>query len=382
MKLEARSNIRNILILAFLFMLSIPAANGQGAEKQPMAEEVFTNVKALKGLTVNEFMETMGFFSASLGANCNYCHISASGGDWKLYADDSVATKRTARGMIAMMNAMNKQFFAGRRALTCYSCHRGSDKPKVIPNLDDLYAPPPLEPTDDFVESEAKAPTAQQVLDKYLNALGGVQKLNAVMSYAGKGTYKGYDTPNVPFEIYAKAPNSRALLVQTPNGLASTIFNGTNGWTATPATDRPVPLLTAAPGRELDAARLDGDMMFPARIKQAFTEWKVGLPYFIDDRDIVVLQGSAPGKTPARFYFDKETGLLVRYVRYYNSVVGLGPTRFDFSDYREIGGIKLPYKFNITWLDGRGVMELTDLRVNVPVDASKFAKPAQPPVAK
>ena len=226
MKYPASFRSLNVLILAFVFVVTIPSLFGQAAPKQPMAEEVFTNIKSLKGLTANEFMETMGFFSASLGANCNYCHITASGGDWKLYADDSVATKRTTRGMIAMVNAMNKQFFGGKRMLTCYSCHRGSDKPKVIPNLDELYAEPLLETSDDFVVSEAKTPTADQVLDKYINALGGAQKLNAVTSYVGKGTYKGYDTPPVPFEIYAKAPNSRALLVQTPNGLASTIFNG------------------------------------------------------------------------------------------------------------------------------------------------------------
>ena len=260
-----------------------------------------------------------------------------------------------------------------------YACHRGSDKPKVIPNLDELYAEPLLETSDDFVVSEAKTPTADQVLDKYINALGGAQKLNAVTSYVGKGTYKGYDTPPVPFEIYAKAPNSRALLVQTPNGLASTIFNGTNGWTATPATDRPIPLLQAAPGQETELARLDGEMMFPGHIKQLFTEWKVGLPYIINDRDIVVLQGSSPGKTPARFYFDKETGLLVRYVRYYNSIVGQAPVRYEFADYREVNGVKFPYKFNYIWLDGRGFMELKEVQVNVPVDNAKFAKPAEPP---
>ncbi|MEQ1947615.1 MAG: c-type cytochrome [Bryobacteraceae bacterium] len=377
MKFPAKFTTYSVFILAFLFLLSIPAMYGQAAEKQPMAEEVFKNITALKGLTASEFMETMSFYSASLGANCNYCHITASAGDWKLYADDTVKTKRTTRAMIAMVNAMNKQFFAGRKMLTCYSCHRGSDKPKVIPNLDDLYAEPPIEPNDDFLVSELKTPTADQVLDKFINALGGAQKLGAVNSYMGKGTYKGYDTPKVPFEIWAKTPNQRALLVQSPNGLASTIFDGRNGWTATPGTDRPIALQNAAE-REGAALKLDAEMMFPANIKKSFATWKVGLPYFINDRDIVVLEGSSPGKSPARFYFDKETGLLVRYVRYYNSVAGLSPTRLEFDDYREVSGVKLPFKFNIIWLGGRGFLEVSDYQVNVPVDAAKFNKPADP----
>ena len=378
MKLTASSGFSNVL-LAILFLLNISLVSGQQAAppKQPLAEDVFKNIKALRGITASEFMETMGFFSASLGANCNYCHVGESGGDWSKYADDSVPQKRTARGMVAMVATMNKQFFGGRRVLTCYSCHRGADHPKVIPNLDELYADPSQEPTDAFLEQEPKKISADQVLDKYLQALGGVQKLNAITSYVGKGTYGGYDTPKVPFDIYAKAPNQRAAIVHTPNGDSSNVFDGRNAWVAAPATDRPITLLTLE-GKALDAAKVDGDMLFPARIKQMFTEWKVGFPYILNDRDTLVLEGSGGGRGPVRFYFDKETGLLTRLVRYVDTVVGLSPTRYDFSDYREIAGVKMPYKWNVTWLDGRGSVELTDLQVNVPVDASKFAKPATP----
>src|SRR5258707_14838491 len=103
-------------------MLGIRPMTGQEPKPQ-MAEEVFKNVQVLKGISVNEFMGTMGFFSASLSLNCTDCHVSDSSGDWGKYADDT-ALKRTARRMILMVNALNKTSFGGRRAATCYSCHR------------------------------------------------------------------------------------------------------------------------------------------------------------------------------------------------------------------------------------------------------------------
>ena len=156
-------------------------------------------------MSSNEFMETMSFFSASLGANCNYCHVGESGGDWAKYADDSVPQKQTARRMVVMVAAMNKMYFGGKRALTCYSCHRHAESPKVIPNLDDLYGAPLAESTDDFLEQSPRKISADQVLGGYIAALGGARSLGAITSFIGKGTYEGFDTPKQPFEIYASA---------------------------------------------------------------------------------------------------------------------------------------------------------------------------------
>jgi hypothetical protein len=63
-------------------------------------------------------------------------------------------------------------------------------------------------------------------------------------------------------------------------------------------------------------------------------------------------------------------------VRYTNSPVGRIPTRVDYSDYRDVGGVKMPFKWTVTWLDGRETFELTDVQPNVAIDAAKFGKPA------
>ena len=145
-------------------------------EKPATSEQVFKNVRALKGIPVDQFMATMGFFSASLGETCTDCHSAESGGNWDKYADDN-PRKNTARGMIAMMNAINKTYFGGRREITCYSCHRGVERPDVTPSLADLYGPPQLKEPDELREPLGKKIPAGEILDKYVLAVGGAGRL-------------------------------------------------------------------------------------------------------------------------------------------------------------------------------------------------------------
>src|SRR5499426_4617798 len=142
----------------------------QTAQKPLMAEEVFKNVQILKGIPVNQFMDTMGFFAASLGLNCVYCHVSESLENWDRFADD-VPRKRMARTMILMVDDINKTKFGGRRALTCYTCHRGAQAPRVIPSLADQYGLPTEDPNlVEIVPDAPKSPTAEEILDKYIQA--------------------------------------------------------------------------------------------------------------------------------------------------------------------------------------------------------------------
>src|SRR3984885_10258165 len=96
-------------IVIYLLGMALNAqtpAPAQTADKPLMSDQVFKNVQVLKGIPVNEFMDTMGFFAASLGLNCVFCHTDESLEDWSHFADD-VPRKRAARGMIAMVNNLN-----------------------------------------------------------------------------------------------------------------------------------------------------------------------------------------------------------------------------------------------------------------------------------
>ena len=372
-----RTTLAAVLCAAFA---SGQAASGQ---KPQMAEDVFKNVQVLKGISVSEFMGTMGFFSASLSLNCTDCHSSESSGDWAKYADDT-PLKRTARRMVVMVNTINKNNFAGRRAVTCYSCHRGTIFPKVIPNLADQYGtPPPDDPNEVEIPAKAAAgPAADVILEKYIDALGGAQRLAGLKSFTAKGTYGGYDTDleAVPLDIFAKAPGQRSAVVHLRVGDSITTYDGRAGWIAAP--DKPVPLITLL-GEDLDGVRLDAALAFPAGIKQALSQWRAGFPKAsIGDREVQIVQGTAPGGSRVKLFFDQQSGLLLRTLRYTDTAVGVIPAQTDYSDYREVSGVKMPFHIVVTWTDGQSTIELSEIQPNPAIDASKFAQPAPAPPPK
>ena len=209
---------------------ALVAGQGGAAPKPPMAEEVFKNVRVLKGIPVDEFMGTMGIFSAALGMSCEDCH-SASDEKWENYALDTSPRKTTARRMIQMMAAINQGSFGGRQVVTCYTCHRGNDRPKVTPSLAAIYSAPPPEEPPDIITPATGAPSIDQVLDKYLQAIGGSQRLAALTSFVAKGTSVSYGPEGTmrPIEIYAKAPEQRTVIIHTLDGDSTTTYDGGSG---------------------------------------------------------------------------------------------------------------------------------------------------------
>src|SRR5689334_9826651 len=235
-----------------LCLVCIASAAGQAAPAgQRMSEQAFKNVTVLKGIPVDEFMNTMGFISAATNYNCADCHVEPkSEGDWGAYAQDT-PRKATARKMILMVQDINKNNFAGARVVTCYTCHRNlQGAPKITPSLAEQYGEPPT-PDPNEVEirrQAADAPSADQVFDKYLQAVGGAQKAAAITSIVFKGTYQGYAEPKASVDIYVKAPNQRAsyqraMIVHTDAGDRTTTFDGSNGWMAAPSMDKPFPVI-------------------------------------------------------------------------------------------------------------------------------------------
>jgi hypothetical protein len=324
----------------------------------------------------------MGFISAATNYNCIDCHVEAKvEGDWSTYAQDT-PRKQTARKMILMVQEINKTNFSGARVVTCYTCHRNlQGAPKITPRLAEQYGEPP-DPDPNEVEIRRQnpdAPSADQVFDKYLQAIGGAQKANAVTSIVFKGTYEGYAEPKAPLDIYVKAPSQRTMIAHTDAGDRTTTFNGTNGWMAAPAADKPFPLTTFT-GGDLDGARLDAVLSLPAGIKQAITRPLVGTA-MIDDKDVMVVQGTANGgRSSIKLYFDKQSGLLMRQVRFADTIIGRVPTQVDYSDYRDVAraGVKLPFHIITTWTDGRSDVLLTSAETNVAIDAAKFNQPTPP----
>ena len=367
-----RSAISAFLAIVMLLLVLV-SARGQAApgQKPQMAEDVFKSVQVLRGIPVDEFMDTMGMFASSLGYDCASCHDDGIASDRAAFAITTPAIQR-ARQMILMMNALNRANFSGEQRVTCFTCHRGSYRPETVPNLALQYG----ELTDDpnaMIILPDRNGSADPIFAKYIQALGGAERLAKLTSFAAKGTYTGFTTSGagVRVEIFAKAPNQRTQIIHMPEGDSVKSYDGRACWVAEKW--RPLPLMPLT-GGNLEGARLDVLMSFPAQIQKAFSQWQV-TSTTIDDRKILVLQGTNTGQLPVNLYFD-EAGLLVRVVRWNKVAVGTIPTQIDYSDYREVAGVKMPFHIVVTWTDGQDTFELSDIQPNVPIDAAKFATPA------
>ncbi len=379
---------RTILVAASMLaisMITVGIARGQAETEQSgqLAEDVFVNVPALGGLPVDEFMDTMGMFSASLGMTCTDCHVAESNNDPLAYGDET-SRKRTSRAMIQMVNAINRDNFGGVPFVSCYTCHRADPSPKAVPSLVLQYSVPPDDPNEIFFpeQGEGNLPSADELFDRYIEALGGAGPVGDLSSFVATGFYSGYDTDlqPVPMEVYVNAPNQRATVVHAhfddnhaTDGIST--YDGSEGWISAPA--NLVPLLELT-GTNLEGARTEAVLSFPAA-GRAFRQWRVGYPKIIDGRRIQPIQGTRDGQTPVNLFFDNESGLLVRLVRYSETDVGTVPTQIDYSDYREVSGVMMPFDWIVTWTNGQSTIDINEFQTNVPIDPARFQTPADSP---
>jgi hypothetical protein len=346
------------------------AAQGQGSAQAPvLTDEVFKSVQVLKGIPVDTFFEAMGMFASSMGDDCTFCHVKEAYFDRAKFAVSTPKIVR-ARGMVLMMNGINKSYFQGEPRVTCFTCHRGNNTPVREPDLSLQYGASPENPNV-IAFPEYPLMSANTLFEKYLQAIGGRQRVAALSSFVGRGTYEGFDTgfAKIPVEVYSKAPNLRTMVVKMGGGESFRVFDGRNGWMAGP--DTPVPILQLT-GGNLERARLEALVAFPANIPQAFTQWKVGRTA-IDGREVFIVQGGEEGLT--NFYFD-QSGLLVRLVRWTVTPVGRVPTQIDYKDYRDVNGVKMPFQWTVSQTYMQMSVALSEVQPNASVDTAKFNKPA------
>jgi photosynthetic reaction center cytochrome c subunit len=373
-------------ITAMVMVGALPAAQ--------TSDQVFKNVQVLKGIPVDDFMGTMGLMSAAIGYDCSECHIGAGTEKVNWAADNG--KKVIARRMVTMVAAINRDNFQGRQVVTCWSCHHGRDRPATTPAMEKVYGEASLE-SDDVITQAPGQPTAESIIDKYLQAVGGRERLDSLKSYIAKGSSVGFGGfgGGGHVQIFAKFPDERTTLIQfdasTGRGDSVRAYDGHAGWIKTPLAVLTDYELT---GGELDGAKLDAELSFPGQIKRVLTNLRVGLPTTISDlpgpssqtaneaktssmqdRLVNVVQGTGPRGSVATLYFDQTSGLLLRVLRYGNTPIGRVPTQVDYDDYRDVGGIKIPFRLTFAWLDGRDAIQLSEVQTNVPIDAARFARP-------
>ena len=356
--------LKQIIQTTFAVAVTLGAAaftaqpvRAQAAAAPKAAEEVFKNIVQLKGTPADQLGPAMTFMASSLGVECTFCHVAG-----KMEADDKGA-KKTAREMMAMQAAINKESFRGQLQVTCFSCHRGSARPVNTPPV--LEGDAPARPAAPATPGAA-ATTADQIVEKYVTAMGGADAIKKVTSRVMKGTILAGGSER-PIELFTKSPNKR---ISISNGQSFTAFDGTAGWMRD--TGRPAHDMSAS---EAEAAGLDAEFSLALRLKEIFPQLRRGRPETIAGVECETLNASRPGRPPVRLYFDKNSGLLLRMVRYAETPVGRNATQIDYADYREMDGVKSPFRWTLSRPNGRFTIQVKEAKNNVPVEDARFAKP-------
>ncbi len=362
--------LAGVLVTAMALRAAQPGqtSSGDSSSAPKTTEQVFKNIKVLKGIPASQLIPAMQFIAASLGVKCDHCHAEGH------FDSDEKKPKETARKMMTMMFAINKDNFDNECKVTCFSCHRGADKPLSIPIVSEAAEMMAQPQSGDTTPLDLNLlPAASTLIDKYVQSVGGAAAIEKVTSRVEKGATSGFGH-TFPAEAFYKASGQMAVFTYFPNGQSSTVFSGHEGWQVFPG--RPKRPLE---GADLQAARMDSDLHFPVDLNTMFTEFKSAPPEKIAGQQAFQVIGLNPGQPPLELYFDGSSGMLVRLVRYAESPLGLYPTQIDYADYREQQGVKIPFRITTSHPGSSSTFQIEQVEQNVAIDDSKFAAPSDEP---
>jgi hypothetical protein len=330
------------------------------------AEQVYKNIQVLQGIPADQLDPAMRVFEGSLGVGCNFCHVDDR-------SKDDMETKVTARKMIAMMFTINKSSFGGRPVVTCNTCHHGESVPVGLLTLPEQTAM--------LAEREAQPalPTANQILAKYVEALGGEQAIRKITSRLITATRQNLSLPRFPLpppfqvERYYKAPNLTVVIMHTPAGIIASGFDGSTAWSQ----DAKGRVSEAGGVVQIRAGR-SANLYESLDMKQEYTRMEVQGKQKVGDRDAYLVIGYPQGDSPERLFFDAQAGLLLRKITTLPTSVGEFPSGTDYDDYRDVGGgVKFPFLIRILGVSPTisATIRVQKVQDNVAIDNAKFAKP-------
>jgi len=366
-----------LAVLTLLAVSALAFAQGvqkTGAEKEPVhpgtatpktAEQAFKNIQSLKGVPAEQLIPAMQYFNASLGVECNFCHVTQP--QWAPDKDDK-EEKRRARQMIAMTQSINQGHFKGQPEVGCATCHGGLSHPRsVAPLVEEKPKPPQFRSA-----RGQQLPSVEEVVQAYEKAIGGQPAIQKLSTRTVKATLTTSQGQTLQIELVQKAPDKTRSIITLPNGqVREQVFNGAAGWIKTARG------VNEAAGPELAALRInsrfDRDLM-PA---SGLAHTRVIGTDMVDGHECYVLRGQDPDSDfSERLYFDKQSGLLLRRASVQRTLFGPLGDSTEYSDYKEVQGVKVAFTTRRSTPETVVTRKLDAIEFNQTVDDSKFARPA------
>ena len=366
-----------LLLLAVALCLTLFDANlsrtTQGQPQERAAEQVYRNIQVFKGLTSSQLLGAMNFMAGSLGVSCNHCHVPNQ------FAKDDKPAKHTARQHIQLMRSINDMNFGGQVVTTCVTCHRGETRPTATLAI-------PLTARTDRAPASRTAlslPTVDEVIERYLQAVGGRKRFEQLKSLKLTGTREtrnGADAPSIDrLEVYREAPNRLFMSFENSAGSSSQAFDGTIGWRQFNGR------VAAITGADLLGAKRDADFYKDIHIKEQYANLTVVGKVRLAEREVFVIEATFPETHPAKsmfgvvsekLYFDTQSGLLVRRAMEYRTPLGILPEATDYAEYRKVGGLMFPFTIRLSRPPLVVTQRLVNIDLNASINAGLFEMPA------
>ncbi|HEU4836522.1 MAG TPA: c-type cytochrome [Pyrinomonadaceae bacterium] len=373
-----------MLLLIFLVIgWKVKTAQTQSTRDKPV-EQVRKNIQVLKGLPDSQLFLLMNFVGDSLGVNCDHCHVKGeknpqTGEDTWLWERDDKKEKARGRDMMRMVLELNRTTFNREAVVTCYTCHRGSTRPERMA---------PLPPRDYFGEAlkpqpKRVLPTALEVIAKYRSAVGANRQDVLTQAIVMRGTVERVERAKAsgPIEIVFKQPNKARITETLTSGVVTRGWNGTTAWVQTSRAVNQVTGENLKTMKAMPATSIVSDGLFsPIKILDATSRATLIGVVRINDREsyqVTIEDSSTPS---IQLFFDVESGLLLRRVNVTNTMLGPLNVQWDFSDYRDVSGIKLPFLIRTSDVSSYDtvVRRFSEIKIDSSVKENVFDTPRAP----
>ena len=333
------------------------------------AEEVFKNIKVLKGIPAWQLQPTMHFIEASLGMNCGDCHVRDNEKGWE-FDKDTKPEKRKAREMIKMMDAINTNSFKGHQEVTCFTCHHGIPDPEKIPNVTTIALIQQKQIEQQNEEKEINVPnrlnTAEQIIDKYIQALGGKEAISKITSLKLEGSSNNGQNELL---IYWKAPDYYYSESKGMRGEFVKVFNGSAGWMKMGQFTRP------AEGSDFQDLKLAAGFYSPLDIQKNYSGLKLDDIQLIGSDTVYIVDGTISKYRSIKLYFNTNTRLLERQIVFEQTPLGRLQVQTDYKNYQKVNDVLFPFETIESNFENVQDIKYTSIKANIPVEEKLFAAP-------
>ena len=393
MKILAGSAIL-VLTSAVIVAAQQPAAQQPAAPTGPLAPEKYKNIQVLIDVPAAQLDDTMQYFMAATGISCSGCHVRDQATGVFSYDLDTQRSKQTARRMIQLVKTVNAGDFGAR--INCATCHQGRNQPAglqpAIPLTADQLAalaaraggPPAGAPAGAGAQgapggggrgNAPAPPLLDDVIAKYVTALGGQAAIEKINSIVITGTLVNRANQSVGFTIEQKGTKYR----ESTDGAQATTsgFDGTSGWVQGGTA------IADISGFRLQQAIKLNDLGRAVQLKTRYTNLASGRPTRLPAStpngtpiDVNLIQGNTAENITERLYIDASSGLLLR-----RQIIARTPLNgsltetVDYSDYKPVAGVMMPFTIKRTNWNTLDTLTVVDVKPGAQIDDARFARP-------